>query len=261
MPDSYNRYRGSQYTNSVTSGNWADFIAEDLVAHIDIHYRTIRRAEGRGIAGHSMGGYGAIRLAMEYPGTFSALYGLSASLTANLPSQVVMAYAPLWLSIADWEDLARLSTLTFSHFQLLATTAAFTPNPDAPPFYVDFPFELQDGAPVIREGVFERFAANFLPNMLDEFGANLLQLRGIHLAVGTQESDIISGVPANQVFSQALTDAGIAHVLEEVEGDHLSYVGRQIEVGVLPFFSRLLDTSPEPTATPAVSWGKLKAQF
>lgn len=59
MPDAKNKYAGSFYTNSPTTGNWEDFLASDLVAFIDKNYQTIPHASSRGIAGHSMGGYGA----------------------------------------------------------------------------------------------------------------------------------------------------------------------------------------------------------
>ncbi len=50
MPDVSNRYRGSHYANSVLTGSWADFIAQELVAHIDARYRTVRSPTGRGRA-------------------------------------------------------------------------------------------------------------------------------------------------------------------------------------------------------------------
>ncbi len=49
-----------------------DYIARDLVAHVDSTYRTIARRESRGIAGLSMGGYGAITLALRYPDVWAA---------------------------------------------------------------------------------------------------------------------------------------------------------------------------------------------
>ena len=48
------RHNGSMYSNSVTTGNWEDFIARDLVAYVDAHYRTLANRRSRGIAGHSM---------------------------------------------------------------------------------------------------------------------------------------------------------------------------------------------------------------
>jgi putative tributyrin esterase len=49
-----------------------DYIARDLVARIDSVYRTIPSRDSRAIAGLSMGGYGAISLALMYPDVFSA---------------------------------------------------------------------------------------------------------------------------------------------------------------------------------------------
>ena len=72
-----NAYGGSFYTNSPVTGNWEDFVVGDLVNYVDSTYRTIARAESRGIAGHSMGGYGAVMLGMKHPEKFTALYALS----------------------------------------------------------------------------------------------------------------------------------------------------------------------------------------
>jgi S-formylglutathione hydrolase len=69
-PDAHTLYAGSMYSDSPTTGNGEDYITHDLVAYIDSHYRTITTPESRGLAGHSMGGYGTLRLAMKYPGIF-----------------------------------------------------------------------------------------------------------------------------------------------------------------------------------------------
>lgn len=76
-PNGYNKFQGSMYSNSITTGNWEDFIAKELVAYMDKHYRTIPRAGSRGLAGHSMGGYGTMRIGQQYPDVFSSLYMLS----------------------------------------------------------------------------------------------------------------------------------------------------------------------------------------
>jgi len=58
-------------------GDYATAIARDLVAGIDAAYPTLADRRHRGIAGHSMGGHGALRLAFGHPGTFSAVGALS----------------------------------------------------------------------------------------------------------------------------------------------------------------------------------------
>lgn len=52
--------------------HYDDYIARDLVAHVDSNYRTIADSAHRGIAGLSMGGYGAVTLALRYPDVFGA---------------------------------------------------------------------------------------------------------------------------------------------------------------------------------------------
>jgi S-formylglutathione hydrolase FrmB len=49
-----------------------EYVARDLVAHVDSSYRTLARRQHRGIGGLSMGGYGAISLALRYPDVFAA---------------------------------------------------------------------------------------------------------------------------------------------------------------------------------------------
>jgi enterochelin esterase-like enzyme len=50
---------------------WADFVATDLVKHVDMTFRTDARRERRAIGGLSMGGHGALQLALNHPDTFS----------------------------------------------------------------------------------------------------------------------------------------------------------------------------------------------
>ncbi len=52
--------------------HYDDYIARDLVSFVDRTYRTRAQARHRGIAGLSMGGYGAVTLALRYPDVFTA---------------------------------------------------------------------------------------------------------------------------------------------------------------------------------------------
>jgi S-formylglutathione hydrolase len=76
-PNGLNRLLGSFYVNSQVTGNWEDYVARDVVAYVDSHYRTLPRPESRGISGHSMGGYGALMLGFKHPDVFSFIYAMS----------------------------------------------------------------------------------------------------------------------------------------------------------------------------------------
>ena len=73
LPDSKTVYGGSMYSSSVTTGDFEQYVAHDVVAYIDEHYRTIPNRTGRGLVGHSMGGYGAARIGMKHPDVFGSL--------------------------------------------------------------------------------------------------------------------------------------------------------------------------------------------
>jgi enterochelin esterase-like enzyme len=63
MPNGGNKYGGGYYRNSPVSGNWGDYVADDLVGFVDDNFRTLAGADSRALVGHSMGGYGALNLA------------------------------------------------------------------------------------------------------------------------------------------------------------------------------------------------------
>jgi S-formylglutathione hydrolase FrmB len=61
--------------------HYDDYIAFDVVRHVDAKYRTLASRDHRGIAGLSMGGYGAVMFALDYPQTFSAAASHSGTLS------------------------------------------------------------------------------------------------------------------------------------------------------------------------------------
>jgi len=77
LPDAKTMHGGSMYSSSVTTGDFEQFIAHDLVAYVDRHYRTIPDRASRGLAGHSMGGYGVARIGMKHADVFGSLYIMS----------------------------------------------------------------------------------------------------------------------------------------------------------------------------------------
>ncbi len=80
MPDAGD----SWYTNSSTDpkDKFEDYIAKDLIAEIDGKFRTLRDRHSRAIAGLSMGGYGALKIALRYRGDFAFAGSLSGALNA-----------------------------------------------------------------------------------------------------------------------------------------------------------------------------------
>ncbi|MFC1692115.1 alpha/beta hydrolase [Candidatus Latescibacterota bacterium] len=228
MPNAKNKYLGSWYTNSSVAGNWEDFITQNLVAYVDSTYQTIPQSASRGIAGHSMGGYGAMKLAMKHPDIYGAVYSLSGVLVFDnfyldrSRKNIVLAVKA--------ESLPEDGSLNFA----ISSAVVFTPNPDTQPFQCDFP--LDENGQLI-ESVWQKWLQHDPLTMITSFRENLLLLRGLRLDCGTSDGWCITG---NRIFSQALKDANIPHVFEEYEGNHTSEIPNRIEKYLLPFFSEVL---------------------
>ena len=73
------------YTDSATvaSDKYATYILNELIPDVQRRYRTIESRYGRGIAGLSMGGYGALKFGLKSPGTFAFVGSLSGALAAT----------------------------------------------------------------------------------------------------------------------------------------------------------------------------------
>ena len=68
--------------NPAGEGAWETAVIEDLLPAIDARFRTIPARAGHAIAGLSMGGYGAVHLALRHPDRFAAVASLSGALFA-----------------------------------------------------------------------------------------------------------------------------------------------------------------------------------
>ena len=76
LPDGYRGF----YTDNETGPAYARHIGGELVDQVDRSFRTVARREGRAIGGLSMGGYGALRLGLGFPGRFCSVNSHSGAL-------------------------------------------------------------------------------------------------------------------------------------------------------------------------------------
>ena len=225
MPNAYTVYMGSMYSNSAATGDWESFIVKDLVGYVDRHYRTLSGRASRGLSGHSMGGYGTIRIGMKYPDAFSSLYAMSACCLAPNPNLTGPAMNKA-LAIQSAADLAKAD---FGTRAMIASAAAWSPDPQNPPLYFDLP--VADGKVV--PSVAARWDANAPLAMLDQYVTNLKEIRAIALDVGTKDGLLAS----IQDLDVRLTLFGVTHTFETYDGNHVSGIQDRLEKKVIPFFS------------------------
>jgi S-formylglutathione hydrolase len=237
MPNGRNALDGSFYTNSATTGNWDDFIARELVAYVDGKYRTMARPESRGLAGHSMGGYAAFTLGMRHAGdVYGAVYSLSGCCTHFTR---IGPGAEAWDTIAHTASLADARRLPFLPKVDLAFSAACSPNPSAPPLYVDLPYTRRDGRLQATEPAYHEWEAHAPLDMIPAHASALKRLRGFKFDVGT--SDKLVSPASVAAMDSALTRAGVRHTFETYDGDHTNRIALRLATSVLPFFSQTLD--------------------
>ncbi len=240
LPDSKTVYNGSMYSSSVTTGDFENYVARDVVAYMDAHYRTIPNRTSRGLVGHSMGGYGASRIGMKHPDVFGVLYVMSPCCMspmagggpgpADQMKERAIAGEKKVAAAKSPADLAAQSP-GFASAQY-ATAAAWAPNPRNPPLYFDLP--TKDGVPVPE--IQAKFAANAPLAFIDQYVGNLKQYRAIAIDVGDQDGLKVDTGKLHDI----LDNFGVANSFEIYSGTHVSAVADRFQNHVLPFFSKNL---------------------
>jgi enterochelin esterase-like enzyme len=230
VPDSKTLHNGSMYSSSVTTGDFEQFIARDLVTYIDAHYRTIPDRLSRGLVGHSMGGYGATRIGMKHADVFGSLYIMSPCCLS--PRQAGPANPETEKALAAVKAPSDSANLPFFARAQLATAAAWSPNPKNPPLYLDLP--TKDG--VTQTDVLAKWAANAPLAFVDQYITDLRRYRAIAIDVGDKD-----GLRSDTVkLHEALDKFGVANSFELYQGTHTNKVADRFQNYVVPFFSRNL---------------------
>jgi len=232
LPDSKTMHNGSMYSSSVTTGDFERYVARDVVAYMDAHYRTIPTRAARGLVGHSMGGYGATRIGMKHADVFGSLYIMSPCCLAPMGGGGRPANPAFTKSIEAVKTPADSASLPFGARAQLASAAAWAPNPRNPPLYLDLP--TKDGTP--QPEVIARFTANAPLVFIDQYIGELRRYRGISIDVGDKD-----GLKDGSVkLHEALDKFSIANQFEIYPGTHTSAVAVRFQNHVLPFFSKNL---------------------
>ena len=232
QPDGRHRYGGSQYANSTVSGNWADFIVKDLVEYIDQNYRTLAKPESRGLVGSSMGGRGVLDIAFKFPGVYGVVYGM-------FPGQMGFQRFPHEGDSEIWRELILSgdpNPTKRSLIRALGFSVAFSPNPNSPPYFADFPMSLDGDSMKINEEVMKRWG-HFDPIELADKNADpLLKLNGLYFDCGFSDR----GLATIRLLASILSEKNIPHVFEQYEGGHGDPGAKRMKSRVLPVFSQQL---------------------
>ncbi|HEY6449967.1 MAG TPA: alpha/beta hydrolase-fold protein [Candidatus Cybelea sp.] len=235
LVDGFTRLGGSQYVDSAHNGRYATYVVRDVVGHMDRTYRTIPNEGGRAVLGKSSGGFGAMHLVLEHPGTFGAFAshsGDSYFRYAHIPAfatvqRTLEAYDfNLAAYVEAFEGKHKRNAAEYTTMEMLAYSAAYSPR-SATAFDFDLPFERGSGA--LREDVFERWLAFDPAERVATHRAELARLRLRYLDCGRRdEYNLDIGA---RVIAQRIRELGLTVRHEEFDDDHRN-VGYRYEISL-----------------------------
>lgn len=225
MPSANNAMGGGFYVNSTAFGKWEDFIADDLVRFIDARYRTRPDRASRGLAGQSMGGFGALHVAQKRSSVFGAVYAMSPCCTAMVGE--LAPTSDVWRFVSDTTQAPR-PALAGSVRLARAMTAAFGASHDQPGAW----------SPFLPLDLFTRDASGMRRScaVVIEYGLD----------------DAIASVAlGSRAFADALARAKIPFRLDAFAGGHTDRTRQRFEQRVLPFFAQQFSgVAPNGNCTP-----------
>lgn len=224
-PDALTCLGGSQYVNSSATGRYADHILDEVVpwAHETFGTGPV------GVLGQSSGGFGALHLALERPGTFEAVGSSAGDMAFDLmfPHDFALAVRHfnrvggptkfLESFLADPSVVKGPYDPSGAALLVLAMAACYSPTAgDAGAF--ELPFDPITGERVPE--VWQRWLA-FDPvvRVAEAKGAAALRsLKLLHVTAGTSDEWALD--VAARVFVAAARRAQVPVLHEEIEGGH-----------------------------------------
>jgi S-formylglutathione hydrolase len=252
-----NTLGGSFYLNSPVTGNWEDFIVQEVVGYVDAHYRTLNAPASRGITGHSMGGFGALTLAMRHPDVFGAVYSMSPAVMAPDGLSKSMMFSTPEMINATLDVIEALSSMPEQQAKIafrqqvlrsdpgvimaFAYGAAIAPPGATRPPYIQYPYRREGGQLVRDEALWQQWNNGLggFGEKIQQYKANLEKLKAIAIDYGKQDENVY--IPEGcEYIAQQLTAAGIKNTLLTFDGTHTDHISQRIEENMLPFFSEQL---------------------
>ncbi|MBA3943277.1 MAG: esterase [Herpetosiphonaceae bacterium] len=227
LPDCTTRYGGSQYINSAATGQYEDYLIDELVPFVDVHYRTLPGSQHRAVLGKSSGGYGAMIHGMKHPDVFSAIACHSGDMAFDLcyrpdfPKLSSRLAANQYDPQAFFEEFLakpKKSGADGAALNILAMAACYSPNPAATGLPIDFPIDLYTCE--LRPTVWARWLEHDPVELVPNYAANLKQLKLLFIDCGTRdEFNLQYGA---RILVERLKRWDVSYEHQEFDDDHRS---------------------------------------
>jgi S-formylglutathione hydrolase len=210
-PNAETKYGGSCYTNTYVSGNWEDYIINDVFQYIENSYFVLDQPESRGLAGFCSAGYGTMNIAMKHPSKLGSI-GTIGAVHLDL-NWYLNGFEKDWIIEAAGINEYRPEDPWYIP-AMYAWAEAFAPDSTALPILGRLPYTADS---VIIDSAWQEWMEHDLLTMLEIYKDSLLKLNTIQMYVGNKDNLTLQ---ANDTFHQALLDNGIDHGYETYIGEH-----------------------------------------
>lgn len=224
MPDCFTSLGGNQYLNSPAVGAYADYLVLELVPFLSEHVNVVSSREGRGVFGKSSGGYGALRLAMDFPDSWGAVAAHAGDIGFELVYLPEFPAAARTLRacaggihgfLEQFWSRREPGDADYSTLLTVAMAASYDPDPGQPE-RIRLPFDLET-----CELDPERWGQWLRQDPLNRVAEHAKALRGLcalYIDVGDRDEYNIQF--GTRRFARALEMLGIRHHFVEFEGAH-----------------------------------------
>ncbi len=219
MPDCFTYYGGSQYINSTATGNYEDYLTQEIVPFVDANFRTNPNRDSRAVMGKSSGGYGSLIMGMRH----ADIFGLVCSTAGDAYFEYCypMDFAKAFRAIkGDPQGFMRKFWATekqnkddHAALNTIGMAACYSPNGTG----FDLPFDLSAGE--IREDVWHRWLEHDPVRLVERFVKNLQSLKLLYLDAGRR--DEFSLDIGARILARKLRDFDIPHIHEEFDDGHM----------------------------------------
>jgi S-formylglutathione hydrolase FrmB len=220
MPDCFTYYGGSQYLNSTATGNYEDYLTQEIVEMVDKTFRTIDDKNFRAVVGKSSGGYGALICGFRHADKFGLISSISGDAYFELCylSDFAKAFRaikgnPQAFMTKFWSN-EKKGKSDFPALNIIGMSSCYSPNGTS----FDLPFDLETGE--IRQDIWAKWLTCDPVRLVEKSVENLKSLKLLFLDAGTRDEFALD--IGAKILSKKLKDYEIPHVHEEFDDGHFN---------------------------------------
>ncbi len=222
MPDCFTFYGGSQYINSTATGDYEDYLTEEIVSFVDENFRTIAGKDSRAVMGKSSGGYGALVCGLRHADKFGLICSTSGDAYFELCylPDVPKAFRAIKGNAKNfienfWRE-EKKGKNDFAALNIIGMSACYSPNPESELGF-DLPFDLDTGE--IRSEIWAKWLENDPTRLVEKSVENLKSLKLLYIDAGTRDEFALD--LGARILCSRLKDFDVNFVHEEFDDGHM----------------------------------------